>query len=475
MVFLKLKILKHPLFWLFIILMVGGVAFGRNAYIKQENIKLKNTLEEITVVVEKENFGVKVQGSGTVEPIKSVNVSPKNPGILNQLLVEQGDFVNQGQVLAVMENAQLQAQIAQAQANLNRALANLEQGQIRITSEINQSLARVDQTLARLEEIEKRKPKDVDQAVARVAQAQSRLNLAIARVDRYEYLEKQGAVTSDRLDEAINEYNTAKANLEDNQEQLTQIQQTMLPEIAQQKAVVSEAQITLKQKQANANKEKQQLQAEVASAQAQLKQVEIQFKDTIITAPFDGIVTQKFATEGAFVTPTTSASSTASATSTSILALAQGLEIIAKVPEIDMPQLALNQDVEITADAFPDELFTGKVKRIAPEAILEQNVTSFEVVITLLSGQEKLRSKMNVDVIFIGENISNTLVVPTVAIVTKQGQTGVLLSDQNGNPNFKPLTLGLTLEDKTQVLQGLSPGDRVFIDLPQGYSIEEGN
>ena len=93
------------------------------------------------------------------------------------------------------------------------------------------------------------------------------------------------------------------------------------------------------------------------------------------------MVTQRYATEGAFVTPTTSASSTISATSSSIIALAKGLEIIAKVPEIDLSQIKIGQPVEIVADAYPDQVFQGKVKAIAPEAIVEENVTSFEVKI----------------------------------------------------------------------------------------------
>lgn len=469
MAFFKLKTLKHPLFWLFIVVTIGAIAVAKTAYVKLENTKKQSNIEEMTVVVEKQNLGVKVQASGTVEPVQNVNISPKNPGILAQLKVEQGDFVSQGQVLAIMENAEIQAQILQSQANFNRVLANLDQAKIRIPAEINQAKVKVDQAIARLEEINQRIPKDVDQAIAKVTQAQSRLDLAQTRVDRYQYLEKEGAITSDRLDEVMNEYHTAEANLFDVQQQLAQIQQTTPPETTQQKAVISDAQITLKQKEDSAKNEIQQLQAEVDSAKAQLKQVEIQFRDTVITAPFEGIVTQKFATEGAFVTPTTSASSTASATSSSILALAQGLEIIAKVPEIDMAQLKVGQKVEILADAYPDELFIGTIKRIAPEAIIEQNVTSFEVAITLVTGQEKLRSKMNVDVTFIGEDITDTLVVPTVAILTKEGKTGVLVADEKGQPKFTPVTLGLTLEDKTQILQGLSAGDKIFIDLPPGY------
>lgn len=203
------------------------------------------------------------------------------------------------------------------------------------------------------------------------------------------------------------------------------------------------------------------------SAQAQLKRIGVQYQDTVIRSPFDGVVTQKYATEGAFVTPTTSASSTASATSTSIIAIARGLEVIAKVPEVDIGRLQPGQPVNIVADAYPDQVFQGRVLRIAPEAIVEDNVTSFEVTIGLIDGQDKLLSKMNVDVTFIGREISEALVVPTVAIVTQGGETGVMIPDEKNQPKFQEVSIGLVLDDKTQVLSGLNAGEKVFIDLPE--------
>ena len=164
-------------------------------YYKKPNDK--NSINDLTVVVEQENLDVKIQASGTVEPIKSVNISPKNPGILVQLLVEQGDIVKQGQVLGVMENAEIQAQVIQSQANYNRAIASLEEAKIRIPAEINQSKVRVAQAIARLDEIQERIPKDINQARARVVEAQSRLELSETRVERYEFLENEGAATTD--------------------------------------------------------------------------------------------------------------------------------------------------------------------------------------------------------------------------------------------------------------------------------------
>jgi HlyD family secretion protein len=209
-----------------------------------------------------------------------------------------------------------------------------------------------------------------------------------------------------------------------------------------------------------------QAEAQLAQAIAGIRAVEVQLEDTIIRAPFAGIITQKYATPGAFVTPTTSASSTNSSTSTSIVAIANGLEIIAKVPEIDIAQIKIGQEVEVIADAFPTQVFKGKVRLIAPEAIIEQNVTSFQVRVALETGKDKLQSGMNADIRFIGQKIDNALVVPTVAIVTQEGKTGLLIADEQGKSQFRPVTIGTTVDNQTQILSGAKVGDRIFVKLP---------
>ncbi|NJL43400.1 MAG: efflux transporter periplasmic adaptor subunit, partial [Pseudanabaena sp. SU_2_4] len=58
------------------------------------------------------------------------------------------------------------------------------------------------------------------------------------------------------------------------------------------------------------------------------------------------------------------------------------------------------------------------------------------------------------------------LVVPTVAIVTENNQTGLLLPDRDNKPQFRPVTLGITVNNRTQILKGVSSGERVFLNLP---------
>ncbi len=198
----------------------------------------------------------------------------------------------------------------------------------------------------------------------------------------------------------------------------------------------------------------------------------VRLDDTVLRAPFAGIISQRYASEGAFVTPTTSASDAGSGSSTAVVALADGLEVLAEVPEIHTSQLFVDQPVEIVADAFPDQVFAGRVRLIAPEAVVRQNVTSFQVRVQLDEGLDNLRSGMNVDVTFLGEAIADALVVPTVAIVTQQGDTGVLVPGERNRIRFRRVTLGSAIGNETQVLAGLNEGERIFIDLPPGQQLE---
>ncbi len=481
-----------------ILLGFGAIGYGIMGRRKPKT----DPIAELTVAVEFQNRTVRIQASGTVQPIQSVNLSPKNAGRLEQLRVEQGDRVEAGEIIAIMESKDINPRLVQARARLNRAearlrelkngnrgeeiaqaRARLEQAQANLAElragsrreNIEQARARLEQAQARLTRVKAgSRFEEIAQAEARVADAQARVELTAVRRRRNQQLADEGAISQDSLDEAVTENRRAQASLQEAQRQLEQLQQNRREELTQAEAEVQEAQQALALQENGPRKETiTQAEAEVNEALGQLREVEVQLEDTIIRAPFAGQITQRYATEGAFVTPTTSASSAGQATSTSIVALARGLEILAKVPEADISQIQPGQVVEIVADAYPDQVFTGKVRLIAPEAIKEQDVTLFEVRVAIDSGLEELRSGMNVDVTFLGDELKNALVVPTVAIVTNKGETGVLVPNEKNQAVFRPVTIGPTIGNDIQILSGLESGDRVFVGLPPGQRLED--
>ena len=409
-------------FWLLPVAIAGIVAIGAIATFSLTQNQQKQNISDLTVAVESKSLNLRIRASGIVQPIETVNLSPKVAGQLAELFVAQGDRITKGQIIAKMDSRSIQTQIAQAQANLENAQANLEK--LKIGS----------------------RPEEIAAAKARLESAKARANLSRTRLERNKDLANQGVITRDRLDELFADQKATTANVLEQQRQLEQLQNGTRPEdIAQAIAQVQEA-------------------------KARLDAVKVQLDDTIIRSPFNGIITQKFSNVGAFVTPTTSASAVGSGSSTSIVSAASGLEILARVPEVDIAKIEIGQKVEIVADAFPDQTFTGEVRLIAPEAVIEQNVTSFQVRVRLTSGLQELKSGMNTNLIFVGSEINNALIVPTVAIATEKGQPGLYIPDQNQKPKFQPITIGTTIDNQTQILSGVNSGDLVFIKLPDSNS-----
>ncbi|MEG3930956.1 efflux RND transporter periplasmic adaptor subunit [Microcoleus sp. T3_B1] len=421
----------------------------------------------------------------------------------------------------VEEVAGARARLQQTQAGLQRLRAGSR------VEEVSQARARLAQAQARLADAQTGSVKqEIAQAQTQIDSSKAQAELTAQRVERNRPLVEEGALAKDKLDELIKENRTAQAKLIESQRRLQQLQEsresqikqlqaavqveqqalnqlqngTRSEEIAQAEAEVAEARSKLAQVE-NGNRPEEiaqaeaavaeaksqlaaqengsrpeeiaQAQAELAEAQAQVRFQEVQLEDTKVRAPFAGIITQRYAIQGAFVTPATSASEATSATSTSIVALARDVEVLAKVPEADISQIKPGQVVEIVADAYPDKVFKGRVKLIAPEAVKERDVTLFQVRVAIDTGKDFLQSGMNVDLRFVGEKLSNALVVPTVAIVTNKGQTGVLVPDEKQQPKFKPVTVGSTIGNKIQILEGAKVGDRVFTELPQGKKLED--
>lgn len=415
----------------------GGGGAGAIAVTLSRSRGPNYDVEALTVPVESSALTVRISASGTVEPIQTVNLSPKNAGILERLFVEQGDSVAAGQLIAQMESNDVVAQLRQNQAAVAEAEARLAEVQ---RGNVPAVLAQGNAAVAA--------------AAAAVQDAQVRLDLARSQFDRNQQLQRQGAISENELDTFRQQVRSAEAALaqaqasaEETRQRLVDLRNTPEPEAIAQVA------------------------ARLEQARGQLQATQVRLEDTRIRAPFAGVITQKFATEGAFVTPTTSASDASSATSTAIVALASGLEILAEVPEADIEQITVGQRVEVEADAFPGEVFAGRVRLIAPEAIERQNVTLFQVRIELETGKDILLSNMNVSVAFIGEQLNDALVVPTVAVVTQNGETGVLVQGEN-RIRFRPVTLGSQVGEQIQILEGVEAGERVFVDLPPGQQLE---
>jgi HlyD family secretion protein len=515
--------------WAIGLIAIGLLSLSLPAYYLYSRSQTQlDAIESLTVPVAAKDLTVRITASGVVQPVRRVNLSPKTQGRLAELYVEQGDRVETRQVIARMESEELEAQLLQAEARLARAKANLQKLQTGTRpEEIAAARARFDQANARLAELEAgTRSEEVAQAQARLREAQARLadaesgsleeeiaqaearivaneaelELAQQRVNRYQDLRTEGAISQDQLEEYYRDQRRLTALGDEAEKRLEQLKQSQISQIQRLRATVEQERQALRRLEngarpqeidrveaevAEARSKVNELvngtrvediaaaEAEVAEAEGQVRYYQTQLNDTIIRAPFAGVISQRYAVEGAFVTPATSASDASSATSTSIVALAKDLEVLAKIPEADIGQIKPNQRVEIVADAFPDQVFQGRVHLVAPEAVKERDVTLFQARIDIIDGKEKLQSGMNVDLQFVGDKLEDALVVPTVSIVTNKGQTGVLIPDENNQPTFQPVTIGSQIGNEIQVLEGVNAGEQVFLELPEGKTFED--
>lgn len=410
--------------WLLGLLVLGGLlGAGVVVYGQVQTAQRQEARRRVqTVVAERINAPVTISANGTVQPERSVNVSPKNSGILKELLVQEGDTVRQGQILAYMDASNLQGQLTQAEGQIAAAQANLQKVQTG------------------------NRTQEVGQAQARVIELEAALRQAEKTFRQNQQLLGQGAIAQREYDITLADRDRAVAQLAQARQALSLQQAGSRPEdIAQ-------------------------AQADLIRAQGQLQVVQAQVNDTVIRAPFSGTVTRKFADPGSFVTPTTSGSSVSSATSSSILALASRNQIIAKVPETSIPKIKLGQQATVEADAYPGKNFAARVSQVATQSTVDQNVTNFEVKLSIDDPEKQLRAGMNVSVKFAVGTLDNALVIPTVAIVRQEQGTGVFVAGkgENRRPQFQPIATGATVEDKTVVVSGLSEGDRVLLSFPPG-------
>ena len=461
------------LWWLLLPCLLAGGGYGiyRLVVVMPSEQQKKQVL---TMPVERQTLPIALSANGTVQPERSINVSPKNSGVLKRLLVKEGDTVKQGQVVAYMDDSNLQGQLTQAKGQVAQAEANLQQLVAgNRPQDIAQSQAVLEQAEASLQQfVAGNRPQDIGQAQARLQDAQTTFNQKDDDFRRNQQLYDAGAISLQTLNQERTARDSAQSQVRIAQQALDLQKAGSRPEeISQARAKVKQQEQALALLKAGTRPEEiAAARAQVTSATGTLQNIQAQINDTIIRAPFDGVVTKKFSDPGSFVTPTTSASSAAGGSASSILTLASTNQVVANLSENNIAQIRLGQNVKLKADAFPGKTFKGQVSQIAAQATVQQNVTSFEVKIALpdAEAQKLLRSGMNVQAEFQVGELKNAIVVPTVAVVRQQRATGVFVPGLDNKPVFTRIETGVTVNNKTEVKSGLKGNERVLISFPPG-------
>src|ERR687886_1372330 len=420
------------LLWLLLPCLLAGGGYGiyHLAVVIPSEQQKKQVL---TMPVERQTLPITISANGMVQAERSINISPKNSGVLKRLLVKEGDSVTQGQIVAYMDDSNLQGQLTQARGQVAQAEANLQKLLAgNRPQDIAQAQAQLEGVEASLQQLRSgNRPQDIAQAQAKLQDAQATFNQKEDDLRRNQQLYDAGAISLQALNQARTARDSAQAQVKAAQQALNLQKTGARPEeIVQAQAKVKQQQEAVALlKAGNRPEDIDVARAQLTSAKGVLQSIQAQINDTVIRAPFDGVVTKKFSDPGAFVTPTTSASTAAGASASSILTLASTNQVVANLSENNIAQVRLGQTVKLKADAFPGKTFEGKVSQIAAQATVAQNVTSFEVKIALpdAESQKLLRSGMNVATEFQVGELKNAIVVPTVAVVRQERATGVFV------------------------------------------------
>ena len=359
-----------------------------------------------------------LNASGTVEAYELIPVMSQATGLqIQEILVDEGDYVKQGQVLAKLNSEALEAEYLQAQGTLAQAEARL--------AEIEAGTR--DEEIARAQE-------RVNSLVADVARAESDLELVTKRVNRNQTLEAEGAISRDLLDEIYNEERINRANLQQAQAKLAEGKQ----ELAQLEAG-ERPEVILAAK------------AELLQAQGRLQLISSQLEDATVTAPASGIIAERNATLGELTS-----------NSDNLFTLIENgrLELRLEVPETSIAQIQPRQKVQII-NQYNDQPLVGTVREIEP--IIDPESRQATVNIDLPS-QVNLKPGM-----FLRARI-NTATTQGKAVSVKallpqaDGNAIAFVLQDDNTVRAQSVVLGEILADeKVEVINGLETGDRIVV------------
>jgi HlyD family secretion protein len=206
--------------------------------------------------------------------------------------------------------------------------------------------------------------------------------------------------------------------------------------------------------------------AEVEKAKATLERTQTDLRYATIQSPMDGLVLSRDVEVGDAVSSILVLGSEA----TLVMSLGDVSEVyvLGKVDEADIGKVWMGQPARITVEAFKDRKFEGKVTKISPLGAEKDNVTTFEVKVSIVNPSGELKANMSANAELIREEKKSVLLVPEAAVVyDKDRKTSLEVPDPKGENGKRkiPATIGISNGVKAEVVsaQGLKEGDKVVL------------
>jgi len=390
--------------WPWILGALAILLLGGGALVAQLLRKPVSIPPEKIVRVERGTIARSVVAVGQVEPLSKVEVKSKANGIIQALLVDVGDTVQEGQVLAELDKDYLDAQVRQARATKDGEEANLE---VAIAAE----------------------------ARARIEAANPETDFLRRELDRVHALVESRVASPQALDDAERAYQMSA-----NRKQLLEASAR-----SAQAAVV-------------------QARARVAAAQAALEQAEENRRHATIRSPIPGVVLSRETEVGDAVSSILNLGSAA----TLIMTLGDMSQVYVEglVDEADVGKIQAGMPARTKVESYPSESFEGTVTRIAPMGRKKDNVTTFEVRVSINDPRRQLRANMSANAEVVLEEHQDVLLAPESAILhDRDGRTSVQLRDPAAGPGHRsvPVKTGISNGQRREILEGLTEGAEIVL------------
>jgi HlyD family secretion protein len=397
-----------------------------------------------SVTVDKGSVVTTVTATGNIVAAQESNLTFDTSGIVRKILVQEGQPVEAGQVLATVDDSNQQSAVQQAQLNLQAA-----------QSALDKVLQPVDPNTIAVAEAEVKAAqgaflaKETTTSAATIAVAQAKVKQAQADYDYAVKLQNDAGgkyATSDpNYQLALAQTGQAGFNLKNAQLNL-QASHKSSP-VGAAKANVAYVQAKLVQTQAGPlQSEVDQAQAAVVAAQIQLDQAKRELAKTILVAPFAGVITQINAKSGE------PAQGTAI-----VIADLSSLYVDIRVDESDISEIAKGQKVDLTVDALPGVQITGSVDRVYPIADATASVITYPVHVVIDKTTQPIRAGMTANATFQVQAMTNVLRVPNNYLKVNRASGG------GAAVITAPVRVGLTGADYTEIIDGLNPGDTIAL------------
>ena len=370
------------------------------------------------------DLSIKISATGIVEPNFKVEVKSKASGEVLSFPFEEGDHVKKGALLLQLDKSDEKRNVAKARTELSSSSAKLKKAETALLlqktkydSDIKSSQSEIETALANLKESED-------------------------KLKRQSELFGKKFVSQESLDRA-------KTLFKVNQENLIQAQTRL------QTAKDSIHDITMKKN------EIELVQSEVIRSGIAMAEVEERLDETEIFAPIDGVIIEKLVEEGQIIA--SGISNVSGGTAIATIADMSRLFIIADIDETDIGSVKIGHAVRITADAFPNKIFKGKVTRIAPQGVIDNSITIFKAKIEVQgTGKTLLKPMMSANIDIVTRQIKDTVYVTRAGIrKDEEGEFAVIL--KNDQPEKVRVKTGIKNPIHVQIISGLNPDGEVIL------------